>query len=179
MCNYTIESVMANIEQERITITHVRITIEAEFDAFTAQIEQRVGRFDPQRARAASAADLRATLEGMQGEQGLMLFGKQDHGALFALQGAPRKAYRYHIGNPLIAFSMTRHEIRAGLYAPLSVFVREIGPTTLGIDFDLPSSLFGQFGVADVTAVGWQLDAKLKRLIESAAGLHEHALDAA
>jgi uncharacterized protein (DUF302 family) len=98
-----------------------------------------------------------------------MIFGKQDHGRLLTLHGQPQKAFRYHIGNPLVAFSMTRHDIRAALYAPLSVLVYAIDAQTTRVEFDQPSTLFGRFGVPEVTRVGLQLDEKLTVLIEKAA----------
>jgi uncharacterized protein (DUF302 family) len=80
-----------------------------------------------------------------------------------------RKAKRYHVGNPLIAFQMTQHDLRAGLYAPLTMFVYATGPATVRVEFDRPSSLFGQFGNPTITEVAVGLDAKLNALIEKAA----------
>jgi uncharacterized protein (DUF302 family) len=101
--------------------------------------------------------------------RGLMIFGAQDHGALLAIAGTPRKAKRYHIGNPLIALQMTQHDIRAGLYAPLTVLVYEMGPSTVRVEFDRPSSLFGQFENPAATRVATELDTKLCKAIETAA----------
>lgn len=64
---------------------------------------------------------------------------------------------------------MTRHDLRAALYAPLRVLVFENARGDTVVEFDQPSSLFGQFGNAEVTAVGQALDAKLARAIEIAA----------
>ena len=64
---------------------------------------------------------------------------------------------------------MTQHDIRAGLYAPLTVFVYETGPDTVRVEFDRPSSLFGQFGAPSVTEVAVGPDAKLSALLEKAA----------
>jgi hypothetical protein len=49
------------------------------------------------------------------------------------------------------------------------MFVYETGPAAVRIEFDRPSSLFGQFGNRSVTEVAVGLDAKLKALIEKAA----------
>jgi len=64
---------------------------------------------------------------------------------------------------------MTQHDLRAGLYAPLTMFVYETGPAAVRVEFDRPSSLFGQFGNPTVTEVAVGLDAKLNALIEKAA----------
>ncbi len=90
---------MPTLSFEQISVLHGSVEIQAPFDGVTQELERLAGRFDMEKARAASPVDLRSTIEKMQGEQGLMIFGKQDHGALFALEGKVRKAFRYHIGN--------------------------------------------------------------------------------
>jgi uncharacterized protein (DUF302 family) len=154
------------------TVVHQTSDLPISFDAFTSRLEQLLGRFDAgiaERVLTEDATAARTRIGAMAGEQGLMLFGTQDHGRLFALRGETRKAKRYHVGNPLIAFEMTQHNIRAGLYAPLTLFVYETGPDTVRVEFDLPSSLFGQFGDPSVTNVAVGLDAKVQALIEKAA----------
>ncbi|GLQ52024.1 DUF302 domain-containing protein [Dyella flava] len=161
---------MTITSSQPITVSHSVIDLKAAFDSFTHELERLAGRFEPQALRQGTdAASVWALIEGMQGEQGLMIFGMQDHGRLPTLHGQPQKAFRYHIGNPLVAFSMTRHDIRAALYAPLTVLVYAIDAQTTRVEFDLPSSLFGQFGHPEVTEVGLQLDKKLTTLIEKAA----------
>ena len=64
---------------------------------------------------------------------------------------------------------MTEHDIRAGLYAPLTILVYETGPDAVRVEFDRPSSLFGQFADPSVTEVAVGLDAKLSALIGKAA----------
>lgn len=156
--------------QSDIKVIHEAIDVPVSFDAFTSRLEGLVGRFDPavERTLAEDAVAAKQRIEAMEGEQGLMLFGIQNHGGLFALRGERRKAKRYHIGNPLIAFQMTQHDIRAALYAPLTVLVYETAPTAVRVEFDRPSSLFGQFGNQAVTEVAAGLDVKLGALIEKA-----------
>jgi hypothetical protein len=160
-------------EPSSFQVVHETIELHVGFDSFTAQFEALTGRFDPGVGRelAEDPAAAGKRIEGMAGEEGLMLFGSQDHGALFALIGEARKARRYHVGNPLIALQMTRHDIRASLYAPLTVLVHEVGPKVVRVEYDRPSSLFGQFGNPDVTKVALTLDTKLGKLIAKAASL--------
>jgi Domain of unknown function DUF302 len=63
-------------------------------------------------------------------------------------------AMQYEIGNPLTAERMTRHVLAAGLYAPLRVALYEDESGQAIFEYDLPSSLFGQFGDERVTE-GW------------------------
>jgi hypothetical protein len=58
--------------------------------------------------------------------------------------------------------------VRAALYAPLTVLVYETASAAVRVEFDRPSSLFGQFGDPAVTAVAADLDVKLNALIEKA-----------
>jgi len=155
-----------------IRVVHEAVDVPVSYDAFTGRLERLLGRFDPEmvaRVLAEDPTSAVARIGAMAGDQGLMLFGTQDHGRLFALRGEARKAKRYHLGNPLIAFQMTQHDLRAGLYAPLTLFVYETGPAAVRVEFDRPSSLFGQFGNPIVTDVAVGLDAKLNALIENAA----------
>ena len=82
----------------------------------------------------------------MAGPSGFMLFGTQNHGQLLRLAGQKRKAVQYVVGNPLIALQMTQHDIRASLYAPLRVLIYEDESGKTWLEYDRPSSLFGQFG---------------------------------
>ena len=77
---------------------------------------------------------------------GFMLFATQDHGSLLRLAGQRRRAIQYVVGNPLFALQMTQHDIRASLYAPLRVLIYEDEQGNTCVEYDRPSSLFGQFG---------------------------------
>ncbi len=116
---------------------------------------------DPNRAN-----EVEAILQRQEGSSGLMLFTTYDHGPLLTIKGAPRKARQYVVGNPLYAARMTQHDIRAALYAPLRalVYVDDSGRTT--VEYDLPSSLFGQFGNHKVNEVAAELDRKMSALVD-------------
>ena len=164
------ELAMKIISSEQVLITHKTIEIGADFDNFTQNLEAILGKFDPS-VGATLASDSKAAeekIKKMAGEQGLMIFGSQNHGALFAMLGKKMKAKRYHIGNPLTAIQMTQHNIRAGLYAPMTVLVYEPEPLKVRIDYDLPSSEFGQFKNAHINEVASGLDLKLEKVIEKA-----------
>ncbi|HKB40343.1 MAG TPA: DUF302 domain-containing protein, partial [Gemmataceae bacterium] len=98
----------------------------------------------------------------------LMLFGTQDHGALLRLAGQKRKAIQYVVGNPLFALQMTQHDIRAGLYAPLRVLLYEDERGRTCLEYDKPSSLFGQFQNDRISPTAAMLDTKLEDLVTTA-----------
>jgi hypothetical protein len=97
----------------------------------------------------------------------LWLFLTRNHGALLAADGLIAKAIQYEIGNPLTAERMTRHVLAAGLYAPLRVVLYEDESGTAIFEYDLPSSLFSQFGNERVSQVGRELDAELEAALQS------------
>ena len=99
----------------------------------------------------------------------LWLFLTRSHGELTTADGLKSKAIQYEIGNPLTAERMTRYQLVAGLYAPLRVYLYEDAEGQAVFEYDLPSSLFGQFGDDRVTAVGHELDMELELTLEAAA----------
>lgn len=99
----------------------------------------------------------------------LSIFLKRDHGALLALYGQRRDAVQYEIGNPLTASAMTRYGLGAGLYAPLRVIVYDTNDGGSRIEYDLPSSLFGQFDDERIAEVARGLDVALGRAVSAAA----------
>ncbi|WP_284316736.1 DUF302 domain-containing protein, partial [Labrys miyagiensis] len=99
----------------------------------------------------------------------LSIFGSRDHGALLAIAGSKRRAVQYDIGNPLTASLMTRHNISAGLYAPIRVLLRESPEGEAAFEYDRPVSTFGQFGNERVDIVARKLDKDLENVLRKAA----------
>ncbi len=155
----------------RISVDHVRLATDKPFDEVTAAFERQLGRFEPgvyqALAAGGDAEGARAKIEGMAGPSGFMLFGTQDHGSLLRLAGQERKAVQYVIGNPLFALQMTQHDIRASLYAPLRVLIYEDGQGQTCVEYDRPSSLFGQFGNDRIAPTTAMLDRKLEALVSA------------
>jgi len=156
----------------RITVEHVRVVADKPIDKVAKAFEQQLGQFDPEVYKLLTAGEdpdkVRAKLEAMVGPSGFMLFRTSDHGALLRLVGQKKKAIQYLVGNPLFAVQMTQHDLRASLYAPLRVLIYENDQGKTCIEYDRPSSLFGQFGNAKVTAVATMLDEKLEKLVAKA-----------
>ena len=153
----------------KVTIEHVHVETEKPFAEVAAALEARMGRFDQavydELRNGADPEAVRNRLEQMAGPSGFMLFRTSDHGALLRLAGQTKKAVQYLLGNPLFAVRMTQHDIRAGLYAPLRVLVYEDAEGKTCIEYDKPSTHFGEFGIAKVTEVATMLDRKLEQLV--------------
>jgi uncharacterized protein (DUF302 family) len=160
------------MDATRITVEHVRVATDQPFEKVTKTFEEQTGRFDPgayQHLNAgADPGEVRAKIKAMEGPSGFMLFKTSDHGALLRLAGQKKKAIQYLVGNPLFALQMTEHDIRASLYAPLRVLIYENEQGQTCVEYDKPSSLFGQFGNSNVTGVARMLDRKLDQLVDKA-----------
>ena len=157
----------------RFLVDHVRRTTDKPFEDVTTAFERQLGRFDPDvykatRCTAGTPRRARAKIEAMAGPSGFMLFATHNHGALLRLAGQKRKAVQYVVGNPLFALQMTQHDIRASLYAPLRVLIYENEEGKTCVEYDRPSSLFGQFGNDRISPTAAMLDRKLEALVSAA-----------
>ena len=155
-----------------ITVHHVCRTTDKPFGDVTTAFERQLGRFEPgvyqALAAGGDAEGARARIEAMAGPSGFMLFATHNHGALLRLAGQKRKAVQFVVGNPLFALQMTQHDIRAGLYAPLRVLLYEDERGKTCLEYDKPSSLFGQFQNDRIIPTAAMLDKKLEALIAAA-----------
>ena len=156
----------------QITVDHVRRTTDKPFEGVTTAFERQLGRFEPgvyqALAAGGDAEGARAKIEAMAGPSGFMLFATHNHGALLRLAGQQRKAIQYVVGNPLFALRMTQHDVRASLYAPLRVLIYENDEGKTCVDYDKPSSLFGQFANERISPTAAMLDRKLEALVAEA-----------
>ena len=160
------------MNDSRIVVNHVRLETNKAFEEVVKAFERQLGTFDPNVRRAATESSdteaAKAKIGAMAGPSGFMLFGTQDHGALLRLAGQQRKAVQYVVGNPLFALQMTQHDIRASLYAPLRVLIYETDEGKTCVEYDRPSSLFGQFGNYRISPTAAMLDNKLEALVAAA-----------
>jgi hypothetical protein len=115
--------------------------------------------------------DVRVSLEGLlPTTPQLFISLKRDYGVLFGLNGHARSAVQYEIGSSLTLSPMTRRTPSAGLYLPLRIVIYGKNDGGSRIEYDLPSSLFGQFGDARLVEIARGLDVALGRALSAAAG---------
>lgn len=155
------------------TITHVNFKSSKPFAAVTAALEKQLGKFNPEIDKSLSsepldAPDTESKIHAMEGSSGLMIFAVRDHGHLLALKGKPALAKQYEVGNPLVALEMTQHDLRAGEYAPLRIYVYVGEDNLTHVDYDLPSSVFARFKSKQIVEVAKGLDQKLEKLVTTA-----------
>ncbi|MFS8981175.1 DUF302 domain-containing protein (plasmid) [Cupriavidus necator] len=152
-----------------ISIEHVTIKSIKPFEEVRAKLVALAPRIDDGIFTLLRYSESTRALRELEACPPLTIFGQRDHGALLAIAGLTRRSIQYDIGNPLTASKMTRHQLSAGLYAPIRVLLREDGDGGVGFEYDRPASVFGQFGSEEVNTVAHQLDRDLQALLEAAA----------
>lgn len=107
-------------------------------------------------------------VESHVGPSGFMLFKLFDHGAWIQKAGIDRKVLRVILGNPLIAITMLRHDVTAGLFAPVEVLLADEGDDHSSLTYVKPSSLMVLEKDAghnpELLSAAEELDAKLAAL---------------
>jgi uncharacterized protein (DUF302 family) len=151
-----------------IVVEHVTIQSSNSFDTVRAKLEALLPRVDDGIFTLLRFGESERALRELEAAPTLSIFGFRDHGALLTVAGLRRRAIQYDIGNPLTASKMTRHQISAGLYAPIRVLLREDADGAVAFEYDRPASVFGQFGDDQVDIVARQLDQDLQSSLEAA-----------
>ncbi|MCV7101072.1 DUF302 domain-containing protein [Mycobacterium palustre] len=105
----------------------------------------------------------RIRVESRVGPSGFMLFAALDHGAWITKAGIDRKALRVVLGNPLIAITMLRHDVSAGLFAPVELLLLDEGDGS-SLTYVKPSSLMVVEANAELLSAANKLDTKLAAL---------------
>lgn len=111
--------------------------------------------------------DFEKHIKSLVGESDFMLFVEVNHSDWLPYYGIRRKVMRWIFGNPVIASTMLRHDLTAGLFAPVEILLIE-NDTGGGctIVYDLPSSLMVLDDNPPLLQAAKDLDAKLAALIE-------------
>ena len=97
------------------------------------------------------------------GPSGFMLFGLFNHGGWITKAGIDRKVLRVILGNPLIAITMLRHDVTAGLFAPVELLIADEDPGS-SLTYVKPSSLMVVEPNPELLSSATELDAKLAAL---------------
>ncbi|OBJ66054.1 DUF302 domain-containing protein [Mycobacterium asiaticum] len=133
-----VAALLADIGEKPVPIGDIA-TRNADWDSYRKQVEPRVG------------------------PSGFMLFGLIDHGAWISNAGIDRKVLRVILGNPLIAITMLRHDVSAGLFAPVELLILD-EPGGASLTYVKPSSLMVVEDNPELRSAAEQLDAKLAAL---------------
>jgi uncharacterized protein (DUF302 family) len=151
-----------------IQVEHIIIRSTKSFAEVRATLEHSLPKLNPEITSLMASGDAKQLQEKLEAGPELAIFLSRDHGGLLRITGHARKAVQYEIGNPLTASKMTRHQLAAGLYAPLRVLLYEDQEGGSVFEYDRPSSLFGQFGDRQLNDVARGLDVALERALRQA-----------
>jgi uncharacterized protein (DUF302 family) len=158
------------------TVHHNEHVSSRSFEEVVTAFESAVGSveetgFPALLASTKSAEEFETRVKSREGTSGFMRFLTVDHGAWLARIGLNAKARMYTIGNPLIAQTILKHDIAAGLNVPVRLMIYEDAASrTTRLAYDLPSSLMSGLQNEKVTAAAKKLDAKLITLAIHATG---------
>ncbi len=152
----------------------VRIEVETRmsFDAVLKRLREQMGNTNiPEVVKLAQEPTsqqefVRRINERFVGPSGFMLFAEIDHGGWLPKFGIHRRSVRWVFGNPLIAITMIRHDITAGLFAPVEILITEAesgGGATIA--YVRPSSLMVVTDNPPLLNAAKVLDEKLDALI--------------
>lgn len=153
--------------RSRFTVNHNEHVSSRSFEEVVSAFESGVGSvedtgFPALLASTKSAEEFEASVQSRAGSSGFMRFLTVDHGAWLTRMGLNAKARMYTIGNPLIAQTMLKHDIAAGLNVPVRLMIYEDPATrTTRLAYDLPSSLMSGLQNEKVVSAAKKLDAKL------------------
>jgi uncharacterized protein (DUF302 family) len=113
------------------------------------------------------------------GSSEFMLMHLIDHGEWLATAGINRKALRAILGNPLIAITMLRHDLTAGLFAPVEMLILEEDDNRSSLTYIRPSSLMVVNDNPPLRAAALVLDEKLAALATRVAAGKSTSLESA
>jgi uncharacterized protein (DUF302 family) len=113
------------------------------------------------------------------GSSGFMLMHLIDHGGWLETAGINRKALRAILGNPLIAITMLRHDLTAGLFAPVELLILEEDHNRSSLTYIKPSSLIVVDDNPPLRAAALALDEKLAGLAARVATIKSTSLESA
>ena len=139
-----VDALLSDVGEKPVMIDDIAINFES-WDAYQEKVESYVG------------------------PSGFMLFGLFNHGGWIRKVGIDRKALRVIIGNPLIAITMLRHDLTAGLFAPVELLLVEEDNNRSSLIYVQPSSFMVVETNPPLLAAARELDAKLAALASAIA----------
>jgi len=164
-----------DVHLKPFTGIRIEVATPLSFDDVLDRLRALIGRASPAEIVSLAQAPIpeadfvRIVQERFEGESGFMLFAEIDHGGWLSKFGVDRRTVRWILGNPLIAVTMIRHDITAGLFAPVELLVTEAeGGQGATLTYLRPSSLMVIGENPPLLAAATLLDAKFDALIARA-----------
>ncbi|KAH8800617.1 hypothetical protein F5884DRAFT_808077 [Xylogone sp. PMI_703] len=171
---------MATKTVQNYTGTRVTFHTTQPFDSVITKLYSSIGRPEKVSAwremtktissySAESREKFVAATEQQVGPHGFMIFHEFDHGGWVPLFGTGDglKSKRVILGNPLIAITMLKYDLTAGLAVPVELLLLERKDGGVDLNYQLPSALIAGLNKDEnlVAAVN-VLDKKLEKLVD-------------
>jgi hypothetical protein len=123
-------------------------------------------------AAATTLPELQELVQGAIGTSELMEFVRFDAGAVLRMErgGQGPQILRLVVGNPLIMKEMAKIVPDSAAYAPVTILIDERADG-VHMSYDTMASILAPYGSQAALAVAGDLDAKIKGLLETAAGV--------
>ena len=158
----------SNLREIPFSGVRLRFDSKKSFDEVLSSLLADVGDkpfpIDEVAAKSESWDEYKKEIESHVGPSGFSLFATIDHGAWIKKVGIRRKVLRFIIGNPTIAITMLRHDLTAGLFAPVELILIEEGDGRCSLTYARPSSLMVVEKNDALLDAAKQLDSKLQAL---------------
>ena len=163
---------MKDSNPREIAFNGVRLTFDSNksFDEVVSSLLADVGDkpvlLNEVAANSESWDSYKKTIESRVGPSGFSLFAIIDHGSWIKKVGIRRKVVRFIIGNPMIAITMLRHDLTAGLFAPVELILIEEDNGRSTLTYVRPSSLMVIAKNDALLDAAKELDSKLHALAQ-------------
>lgn len=108
-------------------------------------------------------------LKSLVAKNGMMVMAQVDQGNMLSMTGLSLKATLFLVGNPTVGKQVFEQDHAAGLYLPLRISVYADASGKTYVEYDVPSTLLGQFKNPKIDMVAKMLDEKLAGLATMAA----------
>ncbi|HYY57952.1 MAG TPA: DUF302 domain-containing protein [Pyrinomonadaceae bacterium] len=158
-----------------VTVRRISIVSPRPFKETAQRLTATIGRPDMNAFRNALAttttlAELEEVVQEAVGSSDLMEFVRFDAGEVLRKErgGQGPKILRLVVGNPLIMKEMAKTIPDAASYAPVTILVDERSDG-VHLSYDSMASLLAPYGSQEALLVARDLDAKIERLLETAA----------
>jgi uncharacterized protein (DUF302 family) len=159
---YTVE------HREHVSSSTYEALVEA-FERVTGEGEH--GELERALDAATSAQDWETSLGTLMGDSGFGRAFAMDHGRWLGFSGTSAKATKYLYGNPVVAGTILRHDVRTSLQVPLSLLIFEDADGHGCMAYDVPSSLMGHLDDPRLREAAAALDAKVAAFVEELTGV--------
>lgn len=161
--------------KQNISVEHNTLISDRAFDDVVANFHERVGSLEETGWESTTAdsrdqTDFENRIKKVIGSSGFTRFQTIDHGKWVTMYGKPTKFIQFTLGNPLIAITMIRHDVEAGLDVPVRLAIYEHPDGKTRVVWNTPSSLISGLANSEVRAAALKLDEKMLALGEAITG---------